>query len=138
MDTRLRGGIADDADGFARAFAGAGVRLGTLSADWQAAKVPNAAIAFDTLQAFEVHADFAAKITFYDVLAVLNCVNDLGELRFAQILCANSRIDIGPGQYVFRVTGADAVNITERDVDAFIRRNFYTNDTSHVLVKSLN
>ena len=43
-------GIADDADGLARAFASAGVGLGALAADGQAAQMANAAIALDALQ----------------------------------------------------------------------------------------
>ena len=138
MDTSLCGGVADDADCLTRTFASAGVRLSALSADGQAAQVPNATIAFDTLKTFQIHADLAAEIAFNDVLAVLNGVNDLGQLLFAQVLSANGGIDLGFGQDVFRVAGADAVNVTERDVDPFIRGNFYSDDTSHIFVKTLN
>ena len=137
MDTRLGGRVADDTDGFSRALACASVCLSSLSPDRQAAEVANAAIAFDTLKALEIHADFAAKVAFDDVFAILNRVHDLGELLFAQVLRTDGRVNVGFGQDVFGVAGADAVNVTQRDVDAFIRRNFYVYDTSHIFVKTL-
>ena len=135
MDAGLGGGAADDADRLAGAFAGAGVGLGALAADGKAAQVPDAAIAFDGLKAFEVHADFAAEIAFDGVFAVLNSVNDLGELGFREILGADARIDVGSSEDIFRVAGADAVNVTQRDFDALVGGNFYSDDAGHVLVK---
>jgi hypothetical protein len=132
VDTGLCGGIADNADGLSRPFASARIRLGTLSANGQAAEVANATVAFDTLKALQVHTDLAAKVAFDDIFAILNRVDDLGKLLFAQIFRADSRVDVGLGQDVFGVAGADAVNVTERDVDALIRGNFYANDTCHV------
>ena len=38
----------------------------------------DAAIALDALEAFEVHAEFAAQIAFDDILAFLDGVNNLG------------------------------------------------------------
>jgi hypothetical protein len=132
MDTRFRGRVTDDTDSLSRAFTRASVCLSSLSSDGQAAEVADAAVAFDTLKALEIHTDFAAKVTFDDVFAILNRVDDLGQLLFAQIFRANGRVNVGLGQDVFRVAGSDAVNVTERDVDALIRRNFYANDTCHV------
>ena len=132
MDTRLGGGIADDADGLSRSLACTSICLSSLSPDGQAPEVADTAVAFDTLETFQIHADLAAKVAFDDVLAILNGVDDLGQLLFAQIFRANGRVNIGFGQNFFRVGGADAVNVTQRDVDAFIRGNFYANDTCHV------
>jgi hypothetical protein len=133
MNTGLRSRAADDTDGLAGAFSRAGIRLGSLSANRQAAEVPDAPIALDALQALEVHTDFPAKIAFNDVLAILNGMHDLGQLLFAEIFGANGRVDIGLGQNDFRVAWANAVNVAQGDVDALIRRNFYTYDTSHSL-----
>src|SRR5262249_19322051 len=75
--------VADDADGLPWAFTSAGIGLGTLAADREAAQMADAAIAFDGLKAFEVHADFAAQIAFDNIFAVLNGMNDLRKLLFA-------------------------------------------------------
>src|SRR6185503_15689079 len=133
MNTRLRVRVALHTDRLARTFARAGVGLRALTAHRQAAHVADATIALDALKALEVHADFAAQITFDDILAVLDRVNDLRKLRFAQVLRANLRIDIGLGQNLNRVCGANAINIPQRDINALIRRNFYTNNTCHKL-----
>ena len=131
MDARLGGWVTDDTDGLAGSFACAGVGLGALSANGKATEVPNAAIAFDALQALEIHTDFTTKVAFDDILPILNGVNDLGELLFAKIFCANSRVNIGLGQNVFRVAGTNAVNVAQRDVDALIGWDFNADDTSH-------
>ncbi len=105
MDAGLGVRIALHADRLARAFAGAGVGLGALAAHRQAAQVADAAIALDALQALEVHADLAAQIAFDDILAVLDRVDDLGELLLGQILGADARIDVGLGQDLFALVG---------------------------------
>src|SRR5690349_18253356 len=87
---------ADDADSLARAFAGARVGLGTLAANRQPTQMANAAVAFDALEALQVHTDFAAEVAFDDVFAVLDRVNDLGKLLLGEILGANGGIDVGP------------------------------------------
>src|SRR6516164_9050437 len=132
MDAGLGGRVAHDTDGLSRAFACAGIGLGALSTDREATKVADTTIAFDALEAFEIHADFAAKITFNYVLAILNGVDDLGQLLFAEVFSANGGVNIGFGQNLLRVAGADAVNVTQSDVDAFVGGNFYANDTSHI------
>src|SRR5437764_6940135 len=133
VNTGLRVRVALHTDRLARTFARAGVGLCALTAHRQAAHVADATMALDALQTLEVHADFAAEITFNDILAVLDRVNDLRKLRFAQILRANLRVDVGLGQNLHRVRGADAINIPQRDINALIRRNFYTNNTCHKL-----
>jgi hypothetical protein len=134
MDTGLGGWAADNTDGLARPFAGAGVGLGALATDRQSTQMADAPVAFDTLQPFKIHADFAAEVTSDDVLAILNGVYDLGELLFRQVLRANARIDIGFGQDDLRVAGPYAVNVTEGNVDPLVGRNLYTNDTSHISI----
>src|SRR6516162_8775669 len=94
MDTGFGGGIADNADGFARTFAGAGVGLGALATDRQAAQVAETPVTLDTLKALEVHADLAAEIAFNDVFAILDGVDDLGELLLGQVLGADGRVDL--------------------------------------------
>ena len=80
MDASLGSRVPHDTDGLARAFASAGVGLCTLPAHRQAAQVSNASITLDALQPLEVHADLAPQITFDDVFAVLDRMDDLREL----------------------------------------------------------
>ena len=86
MNAGLRRGIAHHADGFAGAFAGAGVGLRTLSADRQTAQVADAPVAFDGLEALEVQTEFTAEVALDDIFAFLDGVDDLGQLLFVQIL----------------------------------------------------
>ena len=112
MDAGLRGWAANDADGLAGPLARARVGLGALATNGQAAQVADAAIALDALQSLEVHADLAAKVALDNVFPVLNRMNDLGKLLLGEVLGADGRIDVGLGEDVYRVTRADAVNIT--------------------------
>src|ERR1035437_1555455 len=137
MDAGLGGWAADDPDSLARAFAGARVGLGALTAHGQTAQMANTAIALDALQPLEVHPDLAAQVAFDDIFAVLNGVHNLGELLLGQILGADARIDIRLGQDDFRVAGTNAVNVAQRNVNALVWRNFDTNDTSHIFVRVL-
>src|SRR6185437_11674680 len=121
VDASLRVRIALHTDRLARTFARAGVGLSALTAHRQAAHVAHATIALDALQALEVHADFAAEITFNDILAVLDRVNDLRELRLAQVLRPNLRVDVRLLENLDRVGRADAVNIPQRNINALIR-----------------
>ena len=132
MNTGFRVGVALHANGLARAFASARIRLSALPANGQTTEVANTAIAFDALQTLQVHTDLPAQITFDHVFAILNRVNDLGELLFIQAFGANARIDVGLGQNGFRINGADAVDVTQRDVDAFLARYFNSNDACHI------
>jgi len=131
MDAGLGRWAAHDADGLAWAFAGAGVGLSALAPDGQTTQVADSAIALDTLQTLEVHADFAAEIAFDDIFAVLDGVNNLRELLLGQVLGANGGIDIGLGEDIARVAGPDAVDIAQRDVNALVRGNFDADDTCH-------
>src|SRR6266446_5809703 len=129
MNTGLGGRAADHADGLARAFARARVGLCALAAHRQTAQVPDAAITLDALEPLQVHADLAAQIAFDDVFPVLDGMNDLGKLLLRQVLGADRRLDIGSGQDVLRVAWANAVNVAHRDVNAFVGRYFYSDDT---------
>ena len=93
--------------------------------------MPDAPIAFDALQPFQIHAEFAAQIAFDDVFAFLDRVDDLRKLRLGQILRADRGINVRALENLQRVDGADAVDVAQRDVYALVRRNFNTNDACH-------
>jgi len=134
VDASLRIGIALDANSLARSLAGAGVGGGALATHGQPAQVTDAAVTFDTLKALKVHADFPAEIAFNDVLAVLNGMHNLGQLLFVKVFGADTGVDLGFFQNHLRVAGADAVNVTERNIDAFFSGNFNSNDTCHKIL----
>ncbi len=133
MNTGLGGWVANDTDSLARALAGTGVGLSSLAANRESSKMPHPAITLDTLEPLEIHPDFPPQVAFDDVFAVLDRVDDLRKLLFGQVLGANGSIDIGFGQNVDRVFGANPINVAQGDIDALIRRNFYTNDAGHKL-----
>src|SRR3974390_1887650 len=128
MDAGFGGWTTNDADRLARAFAGAGGGLGALPANRQSAQVANAAVALDTLESLEVHANLAAEVAFDDVLAILNGMHDLRELLLGQILGADAGINLRLVQDFLCVAGANAVNVAKRDVDALVRWDFHAND----------
>ena len=131
MDAGFGVGVALDADGFAGAFAGARVGGGALSAHGQSAHMADAAVAFDALQPFQVHPDFPAQVSFDDQLAFLDGVDDLGELLFIQVFGPEMRGDIGALQDFIGRGGADAIDVTQGDIDPFIARYFDSDDACH-------
>ena len=134
MDAGLGSGVTHNADGLTRPFACASIGLGTLTPDGQAAQMPDASIAFNALQALQIHADLAAKIAFDNVFPILNGMNDLRKLLLGQVLGADTGIDIRPSKNLLRVGGADAINVAQCDFNALVRRNLYTNDACHKLI----
>ena len=131
MNTGLRIRVALHTDRLAGPLAGAGVSLRALTAHGQTAQMTDAAVTFDTLQTFEVHAQFAAQITLDDIFPLLDRVNDLGELLLGQILRPDRRVNVGAFENFLRVDRADAVDLAQRNVNALVRRNFNPNDACH-------
>src|SRR5690606_37715531 len=131
VDASLRIWIALHADRLTRAFARARVRLSTLSTHRQTAHVADASIALDRLQTLQVQTEFAAQVTFDHILAVLDRVNDLRKLRFRQVFGADGRVNVRALENLHRVDRADAVNVAQRNINALVRRDFYTNDACH-------
>jgi len=132
MDAGLRSRITDDTNRLARSFASARICLRSLASNGEATQMPDSAVALDALEPLQVHANFPAKITLDDVLAVLDGMNDLRKLLLGQVLRANARINVGTRQDVFGIAGADTINVPQSDIDAFVGRNFYSDDASHV------
>jgi len=77
MDASLSGRVSHHTHGLARAFARTGIGLCALATNWQPAQMADPTVAFDTLQAFEIHTNFPAQIAFDDVFAILDRVHDL-------------------------------------------------------------
>ena len=84
------------------------------------------AIGLNGLQTLDVTADFAAKVTFAFVASFNNIVDDFVELFFRKLVGAERRVD-PESVHDFRGTGrADAIDIAQREFDAFVIRNVYT------------
>src|SRR2546430_2823908 len=137
VNARLRIRIALHADGLARSLACARVGLGALAAHGQSAQVADAAITLDGLQPLQIQTGFAAEIAFGDIFAILDGVNDLRQLLFVQILGAEARVNIGFRQDFLRVDRPDAVDVTQRDFDAFFRRYIFSQNTWHASLLTL-
>lgn len=131
MNAGLGVRISLDADGAARAFACTCVGGSSLTTDRETAEMPNASVTLDGLEAFEVESDFASQIAFGDVFALLDRVQDLGELLFVQILGADGRIDGGMVQDDPGVGRSDAIDVAERNIDPFMAWNIDTEKTWH-------
>src|SRR5438552_14834443 len=130
-------GITLNADGLARSLAGPGIGLGALTADRQPTQMADAAITLDGLEALEVQTDFAAQVAFGDVFAVLDGVDELRQLLFVQIFGAQSRIDAGLGQDRLGIDRSDAIDITQRDFDAFIGGDIDSENAWHISLLTL-
>src|ERR1041384_8284297 len=126
VNSGLRVRVALHANGLARTFARAGVRLGALTANRQTAEMADAAIALDALQALQVDAQFTAQIAFDDILAFLDRMHDLRKLILIEVLGADARVDLRASEDLLRVDRADAVNVAERNVDALLAGNINT------------
>src|SRR5687767_9455065 len=98
MNAGLGVRIALHADRLTRTFASAGIGLGALTANWQSARMAGTAVALDSLEAFQVHTDFAAQIAFNDVFAFLDRVHDLRKLGFGEVLRADGAFNAGAFQ----------------------------------------
>ena len=131
MDAGLGVGIALHADRLARAFARARIGRGALAAHGQAAQMADATIALDALETLKIHAQFAAKITFNYILALLDRMNDLGQLLLGEVLRADRGINVRALQNFLRVDGTNAVDVAQRDINALVRRDFNSNDACH-------
>ena len=86
----------------------------------------DAAITIDRLQASQIGLHVAAQIAFNLDLVVRDRVNDFVQLLRSKILRAQVRIDVCLLENALGRAQADSVNIGEGRLDAFVRRNFYS------------
>src|SRR3954447_19293926 len=93
--------------------------------------MPNAAITVDGLEPLQVSLQFPAQIAFDRDLVVRNCVNDFVDLLRRQVLGAEIPVDIGLLEDPLRGRRPDAVNVSQRRFDAFVRRYFNSQKSWH-------
>src|SRR5262245_45832140 len=126
----LSGGLllAGNRPSLALARARVGVRA--LAAHGQAAAVPQAAVAAQIHQALDVHGDIAPQVAFHDVVAV-DRLTKLQHLGVGQVSEPPLIRDPDLAADVVRELRPYAVDVLERDDDAFLRRNVNACDTGH-------
>jgi hypothetical protein len=135
MDAGLGCWTAHHTNGLARALAGARVGLSALASDGQPAQMAHATIALDALETFQIHSDLAAKIALDHVFAVLDGMNDQGELLLGEVFGADGRVNLRVGEDDFGVAWTNAIDVTQSNIDALVRGNFYSDNAGHLLVR---
>src|SRR5690606_17310953 len=111
-------------------LAGAGIRVSALTADGEAAAVPDALVATDLDLAANVALDLAAEVTF-DLVVGLDPVAELDQLRVAEILDAEVRADAGALERLERACPADAEDVREGDFQALVAREVDADEACH-------
>ena len=97
----------------------------------------NAAVGIDIHQALDVHLNFAPEIALGDILAVavwLRLIEDadnLVDLFGSQILGTKRRVDFRLLKNFFGGHAADAIDVGQGSVDAFIFWNVDSEDAGH-------
>jgi len=117
---------SDHADRLTRAFTGAGIGGGALTANRKVAAVTDATVAVDRLEAFQVDLQFASKIAFDLQFAGGNRLDDLVELLRREVLRPGIRVDVDLLEDLLCSTRADPVNVWQGRFDAFVAGNFYS------------
>ena len=126
MNPSLRIGVALHPDRLPRPLACARVGLGPLTAHRKTPEVANSAVAFDTLEPLEVHAQFAAQIALDHILAVLNRVHNLRNLLLVQILGPDTWINLGVLQDCLRIHRTNAIDVAQGYIDPLFSGNINT------------
>src|SRR6478736_8913573 len=120
-----------NANGLARALAGAGVGAGALTTDGQAAAVTDAAVAIDRLEALQVAGDLTTKITLHHPLVVGDDVENLVQLLLGKIRGAHVGIETGGLDDEIGPRGANTVDIPEGVSDLLFGGKFDAEETRH-------
>src|SRR6202000_3197322 len=100
-------------------FARARVRVGTLTANREVLAVTQAAIAAQVHQALDVHRDFAAQITFDEIVAVDHFA-DLDGFGFGEVMDTAVRRDADLLHNLACLGGTDSMDVAEADFDPLL------------------
>jgi hypothetical protein len=117
-------------DGLSWAFARASVCVRPLAVNRQTATMAEATVAPEIHQAFNVHRDFAAKITFHSEFTVDRFTN-LKNFAIRQLVDAAISRDFNPFTDLLSEFWADAMDVLERNNGALLGRNVNACDTGH-------
>ena len=104
--------------------------MGPLTVNRQALAMPQALVAAEIHQALDVHRDVAAKITFYLIITINGFTNPehlvIGQLTDAALTGDPDLIANFGG-----LCAADTENVSQPDLDAFLRRYIHASNTRH-------
>ena len=131
MSGRLNFLSFGDTNGLSRALTGPGIRASPLTADGQAAAVPDTTVAVDRLETLQICGVVTPQITLNDPLVISDHMQDFIELLFGEILGA--RIGVEPDLLNNQIgpLRPDAVDVTERERDFLFRGYFDAEETWH-------
>lgn len=113
MNTGLSVGVALHTDGAPRTFARARIGLGALTTHGQAPKVPDATMAFDTLQPLEIKTQFPPQVALDDIFAVQDGMDDLGQLLLGEVFRADGRVHGRLCQDDLGIDRSDSVDVAQ-------------------------
>jgi hypothetical protein len=103
-----------------------------LTANWQTTTMAQAAIAAQVHQTLDVHGNCPAKITFNHKVTIDHLTN-LTYFHVAQFVDPTRPINIDLLANLLGMMAPDAMNVGQRNFDAFIRWYIYTGNTSQYL-----
>ena len=117
--------------GFAGPLAGAGIGMGTLTANRQVAAVAQATVAAQVHQALDVHLNFAAQVAL-DVQVGIDMFANGQNLGIAQFVHATAGVDVHGFTDGLGGRMTDSGDISQGDRDPFRGRDVYAGNTCHV------
>ena len=96
------------------------------------------AVGLNILQSLEVQTALAAQIAFHEVIPLLNDVNDLGQFCLVEVLGTSGGLYAGFLDNLRGDLRPDAVDVSQRNVDAFIWGDIDSDNSRHDLVISIS
>ena len=97
----------------------------------------DAAVAADFHQALDIQGDFAAQIAFH-LQVMFDIFAQLAHIVFTQVLDPGVGIHFGHFKDLLAHGRADAVNVSQANLDALLSGQVNTRNTCHVLVTPPN
>ena len=113
-------------------LAGTSVGVGALTTDRQTLTVTQATVAADVHKALDVLGSLATKIALDEVLAI-DSVTKLRDLILGQVLDTSRGVNAGLGAQLGGGGTADAVDVSQADLDALLARQVDAKNTGHSL-----
>src|SRR5438105_9686817 len=130
-DLLLLRGLLAHPDRLARSSTGAGVRPRALTANWQAAAMPQSPVGADLHQALDIQRDLAAQLTF-DLRFLVDHVPQPADLIAVAVLAPDIGIDVRDRQHAPGGLRPDPEDVGQRHFDPFLSRNINAGDTRHL------
>src|SRR5918995_2057075 len=118
-----------------RPLAGAGIGVGALAADRQAAAVTQTPIATEIHQPLDVHRDIAPQVALDAVVAV-DGLAQAADVGIGQLVDPPAELDPDRRQDLARAGRANAVDIGQGNPDRLAARDVHSGDTRHAKLSS--